>query len=1166
MSPSPNRRKSIAVTHQINKPRPAHKRRPHSITPGDSVLKQLSPASRARRSIGPRKSILKSRPSLNPSDADDVTQTMDFTRDIRGSVNENATRKSLGRRVSFASHAQVRVFEKDANRGDTPPSGTNHPGQSTQPGANVNDENDYPGAPSMVRRRSSSRRSVAFSENGEASMDVDSEVGSSPLPAGFLTQASFIQDEEPDDVSGVWDEEADMDITTGLTSSKPRKSSLGLSNLPPPEDVTESANDLSVEKAEPTEPEPPSAEWLALRAMTHAGGDDPYEPPPSDVDEDGPLIHEDTAGLGEDMDLTEAETRLRRMRESLGLTNTAQDDSFTSSEGSSTGGDDNQTVNLTNVWRDSLGTDSSSVMDVTNIQGTSGESSADGAVDRVLSSALSLQDPLATSEQHDSCTRPGPIKPTPVASLSHDVTLPVPPIFTKPADLVFSAPKPETLSPSKLKSPASPRKAGTAAFALPVERLQPKKRVVPFVADDEGSLHSGGEKTQSPIKKQALRESPSKQTGAPALTESVATSSVARRSSTGGLRRPSGYFAQRKSLEPSGVSNIPRPTSPKKKVAQGRASEADFSLTNQNTGELRTRERRTIIISTTSSASNRRSMYKRFTTAYTPTTLHGDRLQAPVTQRAVTFANFEAAKEWRNDVQPPSSTEEDEGPPISIEQFFNMTGIRFLDELSAPRRSTILPSQLQSAQRGASHITEPTLADYIIAMTVDAPQLELYSHVAADLQRWIEHSKEIYRQAEEEAGKVTPMLFREYAIADKQTQAELLQQLKLIKANNHATARSQWYDWRLQWVEQLYAIADQGYEELQQDSITLDSIIQQAETLLPLLREEHAQVMREFEREQRITTEIENCDRGYLNELKATLSEQGAALDEFRAEVAGTNAKLERMEEKLRDMDTEKAELIASIGASQSILRIQKSSTQAEAMRLKDELATLEALHLWHTSGVQADLFEFVYASRFQVYIPCARFKPLKDQIRIMKTKEMLFKQKDHFPRFTDLTMDVARQRLAKTKSKLNIKKMGPPNAHPYAQIVQALGDFWSGCAQLRSQFKFLSIKYPVSVTPQPPRGNSDLQGLVTTATVLLASVKAKLYVSFILNNDVLWAWPSSIANVDCEIEKSYGPDIDLEKIRQAILQRMSTCTPDDNHACFLDACIEATLEYEVVG
>ena len=96
----------------------------------------------------------------------------------------------------------------------------------------------------------------------------------------------------------------------------------------------------------------------------------------------------------------------------------------------------------------------------------------------------------------------------------------------------------------------------------------------------------------------------------------------------------------------------------------------------------------------------------------------------------------------------------------------------------------------------------------------------------------------------------------------------------------------------MQWVEQLYAIADQGFNELEQvrlspimclfalsdaakDASTLGTIIQQAENLLPSLREEHAQVIRELEQEQSIAAEIENCDQGYLSELKVTLAEQG---------------------------------------------------------------------------------------------------------------------------------------------------------------------------------------------------------------------------------------------------------------------------------------------------
>lgn len=96
----------------------------------------------------------------------------------------------------------------------------------------------------------------------------------------------------------------------------------------------------------------------------------------------------------------------------------------------------------------------------------------------------------------------------------------------------------------------------------------------------------------------------------------------------------------------------------------------------------------------------------------------------------------------------------------------------------------------------------------------------------------------------------------------------------------------------MQWVEQLYAIADQGFSELEQvrlspimrflalsdvpkDASTLETMNQQAENLLPSLREEHAQVIRELEQEQSIAAEIETCDQEYLRELKATLAEQG---------------------------------------------------------------------------------------------------------------------------------------------------------------------------------------------------------------------------------------------------------------------------------------------------
>ena len=100
-----------------------------------------------------------------------------------------------------------------------------------------------------------------------------------------------------------------------------------------------------------------------------------------------------------------------------------------------------------------------------------------------------------------------------------------------------------------------------------------------------------------------------------------------------------------------------------------------------------------------------------------------------------------------------------------------MTAIKFMDELTAPRRSTH-PSQQPNCQ--ARNPDDIPLSDYVIAMGIDVPQLILYSRVSKDLQAWVEKSKADFAQAEDEAAKITPELFTEYSRADEEGRAELL--------------------------------------------------------------------------------------------------------------------------------------------------------------------------------------------------------------------------------------------------------------------------------------------------------------------------------------------------------------------------------------------------------
>jgi kinetochore protein Spc7/SPC105 len=114
-----------------------------------------------------------------------------------------------------------------------------------------------------------------------------------------------------------------------------------------------------------------------------------------------------------------------------------------------------------------------------------------------------------------------------------------------------------------------------------------------------------------------------------------------------------------------------------------------------------------------------------------------------------------------------------------------MTGIKFMDELNAPRRS-VHPSQQPIRQpRNPSEIP---LAEYVSAMAIDIPQLVLYSRVSKDLEGWMAKRKIVFAEVEEEAAKSTPELFVEYARADEEGQAELLVRFQ-ITITSHASSK-----------------------------------------------------------------------------------------------------------------------------------------------------------------------------------------------------------------------------------------------------------------------------------------------------------------------------------------------------------------------------------------
>lgn len=494
-------------------------------------------------------------------------------------------------------------------------------------------------------------------------------------------------------------------------------------------------------------------------------------------------------------------------------------------------------------------------------------------------------------------------------------------------------------------------------------------------------------------------------------------------------------------------------------------------------------------------------------------------------------------QDWVDGVEQ-DNLEEEDIPQISIRGFFEMTGIKFIDEMIAPRRS-IAPRQARPADSIPLH-------EYLTALAIDLPQLDLYGRVAGDLAEWNAKYKENFEEMERDAALDMPELFGEYMRAEPEDQEDLKHYLTLIKANARMQAKSDWYSWKTKWVEELTGIAQQELDTMQADLETINALNASLEITLPELERQHEEVTAQLAKEQAEIDEIQESDQDWLNQLKAEMAEQSTVIRSLETEVAQVRSGRQHVQERLDEYEAEKREHAAAIASANRMLDVRERRTHSEVQRLQAELESLEDLHQFHLRTVTSDTFEYEYLQRYLVTVPLRASQPVVQGVDI---KDLPGRPavRDDFPRYTALVLATAKRRITE----------GSQRSLP--DIVQTLRAYFFSCKELRSQLGLITVKYPVELNVIH-EGNQST-GFMATAIVLFKSVRAKAFVSFIFANDVFAKWPYSIKDVQVKVDVAYGK-VDPQLLSVAVTSRLAQATPQDNYACLLDACIQAQEQY----
>lgn len=102
-----------------------------------------------------------------------------------------------------------------------------------------------------------------------------------------------------------------------------------------------------------------------------------------------------------------------------------------------------------------------------------------------------------------------------------------------------------------------------------------------------------------------------------------------------------------------------------------------------------------------------------------------------------------------------------------------------------------------------------------------------------------------------------------------------------------------------------------------------------------------------------------------------------------------------------------------------------------------DELEAFQSLHMLQVTKVLPELFEFRYASSYDVSVPCENFCPVVKEVSITRVQSAKLKYKDAFPALSPLILKTASSLITRSDGDLSIRQVGtfPSIRHACTEI-----------------------------------------------------------------------------------------------------------------------------------
>ncbi|KAL8837034.1 MAG: hypothetical protein Q9170_002688, partial [Blastenia crenularia] len=313
---------------------------------------------------------------------------------------------------------------------------------------------------------------------------------------------------------------------------------------------------------------------------------------------------------------------------------------------------------------------------------------------------------------------------------------------------------------------------------------------------------------------------------------------------------------------------------------------------------------------------------------------------------------------------------------IQLQDFLNITSIRFMELTTTKRRLTVAPSLRESMSSANIDQSNPeaALESCVVAGACTVPMLDLYQHSCRELKKYIAEGRSIVREIEGDTYDDNPALFREYMTASPDAKAIMDNQFKNVKTHARLLSKAMWYEWRMKLLDGLKEGLVQISDGMDEDSRTLFQQEQLLDPVVPKLIEDNDRLQNEHHNLQVQADELASCDQDELRLARDKLAAVDNDLQAKKSILRTLQEGLQAKDKDIQDAIERRDEYHAEIKEAERVRQESRGWKLSEITALQENVAALDASSGWKIVSAAGSALTMTYKDALQLYFTPSSF------------------------------------------------------------------------------------------------------------------------------------------------------------------------------------------------